>query len=126
MNHKYEQRTICPNGEIRTRTIDANELVDLLLQMHFLKQSGEQLMLESNANDENGWAWNLYSRLTSGTIVIICRLMCCFIRRTAVLLSPVPALLTRRLSVSSRLSCEIWIKEHLSFTFVWYTKLSVP
>lgn len=58
MNHKYEQRTICPNGEIRTRTIDANELVDLLLQMHFLKQSGEQLMLESNANDENGWAWN--------------------------------------------------------------------
>ena len=57
MNHKYEQRTICPNGEIRTRTIDANELVDLLLQMHFLKQSGEQLMLESNANDENGWAW---------------------------------------------------------------------
>lgn len=38
--------------------IDANELVDLLLQMHFLKQSGEQLMLESNANDENGWAWN--------------------------------------------------------------------
>ena len=55
---KYEQRTICPNGEIRTRTIDANELVDLLLQMHFLKQSGEQLMLESNANDENGWAWN--------------------------------------------------------------------
>lgn len=56
MNHKYEQRTICPNGEIRTRTIDANELVDLLLQMHFLKQSGEQLMLESNANDENGWA----------------------------------------------------------------------
>lgn len=54
MNHKYEQRTICPNGEIRTRTIDANELVDLLLQMHFLKQSGEQLMLESNANDENG------------------------------------------------------------------------
>ena len=44
MNHKYEQRTICPNGEIRTRTIDANELVDLLLQMHFLKQSGEQLM----------------------------------------------------------------------------------
>ena len=58
MNHKYEQRTICPNGEIRTRTIDANELVDLLFQMHFLKQSGEQLMLESNANDENGWAWN--------------------------------------------------------------------
>ena len=58
MNHKYEQRTICPNGEIRTRTIDANELVDLLLQMHLLKQSGEQLMLESNANDENGWAWN--------------------------------------------------------------------
>ena len=49
-----------------------------------------------------------------------------YIRRTAVLLSPVPALLTRRLSVSSRLSCEIWIKEHLSFTFVWYTKLSVP
>ena len=44
MNHKYEQRTICPNGEIRTRTIDANELVDLLLQMHFLKQSGEQLL----------------------------------------------------------------------------------
>ena len=38
MNHKYEQRTICPNGEIRTRTIDANELVDLLLQMHFLKR----------------------------------------------------------------------------------------
>lgn len=72
------------------------------------------------------WPQNLYSRLTSGTIVIICRLMCCFIRRTAVLLSPVPALLTRRLSVSSRLSCEIWIKEHLSFTFVWYTKLSVP
>ena len=28
MNHKYEQRTICPNGEIRTRTIDANELVE--------------------------------------------------------------------------------------------------
>ena len=37
MNHKYEQRTICPNGEIRTRTIDANELVDLLLQMHCWK-----------------------------------------------------------------------------------------
>ena len=44
----------------------------------------------------------------------------------AELVSPVPALLTRRLSVSSRLSCEIWIKEHLSFTFVWCTKLSVP
>lgn len=37
-----------------------------------------------------------------------------------------PGVITRRLSVSSRLSCEIWIKEHLSFTFVWYTKLSVP
>lgn len=57
MNHKYEQRTICPNGEIRTRTIDANELVDLLLQMHFLKQSGEQLMLESNANFVEHCVW---------------------------------------------------------------------
>ena len=42
MNHKYEQRTICPNGEIRTRTIDANELVDLLLQMNFLKHADEK------------------------------------------------------------------------------------
>ena len=63
------------------------------------------------------WPQSLYSRPTSGTIVIICRSRYCCIRRTAVLLSPVPALLTRRLSVSSRLSCEIWIKEHLSFTF---------
>lgn len=54
----YKQTTITPEGQTRERIIDSQKVIELLVQLHILKQSGENIELHTNASIENGWDWN--------------------------------------------------------------------
>jgi hypothetical protein len=54
----YKQTTITPEGQTRTRTVDDQKIIELLTQMHILKQSGEDIEVHTNASMENKWNWN--------------------------------------------------------------------
>lgn len=54
----YQQTTITPEGQTRTRTINNQKVIELLTQAHILKQSGEDIELHTNASVENGWKWD--------------------------------------------------------------------
>ena len=54
----YKQTTITPDGQTRERTIDSEKLIDLLVQLHLLKQGGEDIEIHTNASMENSWTWD--------------------------------------------------------------------
>lgn len=54
----YKQTTISPDGRMATRTIGDRLMIELLVQMHLLKQSGEDIEIQTNATAGNAWDWN--------------------------------------------------------------------
>lgn len=54
----YRQTTINPEGQTRQRRINDKKFIELLVQMHLLKQGGEDVEIHTNASAENGWTWN--------------------------------------------------------------------
>lgn len=54
----YKQTTINPEGQTRERTIDDQKFIELLVQMHLLKQGGEDVEIHTNASMKNGYTWD--------------------------------------------------------------------
>ena len=54
----YKQTTITPEGQTRTRTIEDQQVLDLLIQLKIFQQCGEDIEVHTNASAENQWNSN--------------------------------------------------------------------
>ena len=67
----YRQITYRTNGEVSERNISEQRLNEMLVQLHFLKQSGEEIEVHTNADVSNGWSWTaitVYRHMKKGTV----------------------------------------------------------
>ena len=53
----YRQTTYAPN-KVYSREINDQETIKLLVQLHLLKQGGEDINVSTNAAPSNGWSWD--------------------------------------------------------------------
>ena len=66
------QTTIKTNSEATTREISEEEYSDLLLQLFYLREAGEDIKIETNACYENSWRWTemtVYRNLKRGLVI---------------------------------------------------------
>lgn len=62
----YKQITHHTSGKVSEREIDDQKMIELLVQMHILKQCGENIKVETNACAKNKWQWDKITATRSG------------------------------------------------------------
>ena len=67
----YTQITTRPDGRSTSREIEDQKLIDMLVQLHFLRDAGEDISIHTNADITNGWDWSqiiVYRTGKKGTV----------------------------------------------------------